>query len=184
MRTTNSLIVGLCKIKKFEDALHILHYVAIMGYPIAYAIYNTLNGGLCKVVQVEKSHILHKELLDQGHRPSHTISSILIDGFLRANNIEVASEIANEITKNGFTLVAANLNALINAMCKFDRVEHARKYLVEMKIPYIVSISHSLGVSSWLGMVYEAINQLEKIISKGLTHICYVVSTHQSFLKI
>ena len=89
-----------------------------------------------------------------------------------------------KVTKNCFTLVAANLNALINSMCKVDRVEHARKYLVEMKRPYIVSISHSLGVSSWLGMVYEAINQLEKIISKGLTHICYVVFTHQSFMQI
>ena len=108
----------------------------------------------------------------------------MIDGLLRTNNIELACEIANEITKNGFTLVAANLNALINAMCKVDRVEHARKYIVEMKRPYIVSISHSLGVYAWLGMVDEAIYQLEKIISKGLTHICYVVFTHQSFLQI
>ena len=61
MRTTNNLIMGLCKIKKIEDAIPILHYVAISGYPIASAIYNTLNGGLCKAIQVEKSHILHKE---------------------------------------------------------------------------------------------------------------------------
>ena len=155
-----------------------------MGYPIAYSFYNILNGGLCKVVQVEKSHILHKELLDQGHRPSHTISSILIDGLLRTNNIELAFEIANEITKNGFTLVDANLNALINAMCKVDRLDHARKYLVVMKTPYIVSISYSLAVFAWLGMVDEAIYQVEKIISKGLMHICYVVFTHQIFLQI
>ena len=121
MRTTDSLIVGLWKIKNIKDALHILHYVAIRGYPIASTIYNTLNGSLCKAGQVEKAHILHKVLLDQGHRLRNTFSSILIDGLLRTNNIELAGEIANEITKNGFTLVAANLNALINAMCKVDR---------------------------------------------------------------
>ena len=95
----------------------------------------------------------------------------MIDGLLRTNNIELACEIANEITKNGFTLVDANLNALIKSMCKVDRVEHAKKYLVGMTRPYIVSISHSLGVSAWLGMVDEVIYQLDKIISKGLTHI-------------
>ena len=76
MRTIDTLIVGLCKIKKIEDALYILHYVAIRGYHIASTIYNTLNGGLCKAGQVEKAHILRKELLDQGHRQSNTISSI------------------------------------------------------------------------------------------------------------
>ena len=67
MRNTDTLIVGLCKIKKIKYALHILHYVAIRGYPIASAIYNTLNGNLCKAGQVEKAHILQKVLLDQGH---------------------------------------------------------------------------------------------------------------------
>ena len=85
--------------KKIKDSLHILHYVVIRGYPIVSTIYNTLNGGLCKAGQVDKSHILHKELLDQGHRPSNTISSILIDGLLRTNNMELAYEIPNEITK-------------------------------------------------------------------------------------
>ena len=113
MRTTDALIVGLWKIKQIEDALHILHYVSIRGYPIASTIYNTLNGILCKAGQVEKAHRLHKVLLDQGHRLSNTISSILIDELLRTNNIELACEITNEITKNGFTLVVANFESIV-----------------------------------------------------------------------
>lgn len=184
MRTTNTLIVGLCKINDFEDALYILPSIAVRGYPVASAIYNTLIGGLCKVGQVKKAHILYNELLYQGHRPSNTISSILIDGLLklRTDNIELACETVNGITKNGFTLVAANLNALINTLCKAGRVKHARKYLMEMKKPYIGCYITFIGGFCMLGMVDEAVNQLEKISRKGLTHRA-IYALYSSLIK-
>jgi len=171
--------------KEFEDALHILHCIAIRDSSLDSAIYNILIGGLCKAGKLEKAHILYKKLLDKGHRPSNAISSTLINGHLRTDNIEVARETVNEITKNDFTKLAANLNALINALCKVGRVEHARMSLMEMKKPDIVCYITLIGGLCKLGMVDEAVNQLEKMISNGRTPAYALYSSLiKAFLQI
>ena len=82
--TYNSLINGLCKADKLQEALQLLDVMGKMGHQPNEITYNTLLNGFCRVGNLEKVRALLQELPEKGCRPKVVSYSTLINGLLQA----------------------------------------------------------------------------------------------------
>lgn len=130
--TFNSLMDGLCKGGRIQDAFTLLEDMKRAGCAPDVAVYNTLIDGLRKANKVEEAGQLLQEMQSSGCEPDTITFNILIDELCKGGRLDDAFKLFEEMTGKDCADIVT-YNSLLHGLCLVGRVDEAFKLFNEIR---------------------------------------------------
>ncbi|KAJ3697784.1 hypothetical protein LUZ61_001489 [Rhynchospora tenuis] len=120
--TYNTIMDGLCKMNKLQNAMKWLHKMISKGISPNIATYNILMDAHCKKGETDKVVELLDDMNSRGVQPNVVTYSTLIEGFCKTKELENAKECLREMVSRGISPSIVTWNIIIDAFCTTDDV--------------------------------------------------------------
>jgi pentatricopeptide repeat protein len=117
----NTLLNGLCKQKRSQEALDLLHRMAGDGgngkCPPDVVSYNTIIDGFLKVGEVGKAYSVFREMLGHGIPPNVVTYTSVIDGLCKVQEMHKAEEVFQHMFDKGVRPNSFTYCSLLHGFC-------------------------------------------------------------------
>ncbi|PSS29183.1 Pentatricopeptide repeat-containing protein [Actinidia chinensis var. chinensis] len=124
--TFNIVIRGLCRVGEVDKAFAFFNEMGSFGCLPDVITYVALINGLCRVGEADRGLELLREFqLGKGFSPDVITYTSVISGYCKLGNMEVASNIYDEMIKSGIKPTSVTFNVLIDGHGKNGDMSHA-----------------------------------------------------------
>jgi pentatricopeptide repeat protein len=128
----NTVICGLCKYKKLDDALNLLNDMVILGCKGKLLMYNNLIDELCKVDRLEESYKLFEKMKELCIFPTEFSYNSLFFCHSRRKDTSGALALIQEMCVHGYVPWVKHSTMLVKGLCVSGKTEEASMFLSEM----------------------------------------------------
>lgn len=128
----NTVICGLCKDKRLDDALNLINDMAIFGCKGKLLMYNNLIDELCKVDRLEESYKLFERMKGLNIFPTEFSYNSLFYGHSRRKDTSGALALIREMRVHGYIPWRKHCTMLVQQLCLNGRTGEAYMFLGEM----------------------------------------------------
>ncbi|KAI5068457.1 hypothetical protein GOP47_0016802 [Adiantum capillus-veneris] len=131
--TYNTLIDGLTKLKRMNDAYLLLGELIRSGYSSTSDSYNILMKGLCQEGRVNEAYCLMSNMLRNGCRPTVVTHNIMIDGMCKIGKVEDAAKILGAMHEFECSPDTHTYTVMINGYTEAGQMDKAWSLFLELK---------------------------------------------------
>jgi pentatricopeptide repeat protein len=131
--TYSTVIDGLMKNGKSNEAIALLHEMKELGIPVNTVTYNSIIDGLMKAGKTEEAVKVLLEMKAVGVIATTVTYTSIIDGLMKAGKTEEAMKLLLEMKRVGVVADTVTYTSIIDGLMKGGKTEEAMKMLLEMK---------------------------------------------------
>nr|UPT49710.1 pentatricopeptide repeat protein AaPPR1223 [Agave angustifolia] len=128
----NGLILELCKVGKFEEAVEIVKVVENRKLRCIDESYYIMVKALCDVHRVNEACDLFERMVFLGLRPKTSVYNSIIRAYCKFGNVDEAGKYFRIMNKRRCEPDCATYTMLIHAHCSIQNWETAHELLIEM----------------------------------------------------
>ncbi|XWS32125.1 hypothetical protein CRYUN_Cryun23aG0134100 [Craigia yunnanensis] len=122
-----SLISGLCKAGRMDDASNVLSKLKEAGFHPDIVCYNALVSGFCEKNKIDKAYEIIKEMEEAGMKPDSVSYNTSIAYFCKIGDSALARRVMKLMITEGIVPTIATYGALIHAYCLNQNIMEAMK---------------------------------------------------------
>lgn len=132
--TYSTLISGLCRAGRIEEAWGVLDKMEEMKCPPTVRCYTSLVLGYCNDGRIDEARHLVDRMESFGCRPDAVTYTILIDAMCKRGEVEDARKVLGESGLKGWRPNQVTYNVFIHGLCKVGRIDEAFRELDAMRV--------------------------------------------------
>ncbi|KAL7235860.1 hypothetical protein ACSBR1_019195 [Camellia fascicularis] len=176
--TFNIVIRGLCRVGEVEKAFGFFNDMESFGCLPDVITYNTLINGFCRVGEADRGLELLREI-QSGNRfsPDVVTFTSVISGFCKSGNMELASNIFDEMVSSGIKPSLVTFNVLIDGFGKNGDMSSALNIYDKMLFlgchPDVVTFTSLIDGNCRSGQVDKGLRLWDEMYVKNLTPNVY-----------
>ncbi|KAK9093165.1 hypothetical protein Syun_028076 [Stephania yunnanensis] len=123
--TYNTLVYGLSKVGRVEEARKFLGLMAEMGHFPDTVTYTSLMNGICQKGEALGALALLGEMEERGCSPNSCTYNTLLHGLCKGKLLEKGMELYELMKSNGMKLELASYATFVRALCREERIAEA-----------------------------------------------------------
>ncbi|XP_076934343.1 uncharacterized protein LOC143600583, partial [Bidens hawaiensis] len=128
----NSIINGLCKLGRWEEASMMLKEMEDERISPNCQTFSILVDAFCKKGMVEEAEAIIDTMVERGLVPTIVTYNTLVDGYCLPGEISKAKTVFDLLTFKGLVSDAVTYSSLLNGYCKNLKIEEAMNMFREM----------------------------------------------------
>ncbi|XVE60049.1 hypothetical protein DITRI_Ditri05aG0095700 [Diplodiscus trichospermus] len=129
----SSVVRGLCRIKKVDEAKNLILKMIAQGPPPGNAVLNSVINGYSKAGDMDQAKEMIKLMEDRGLKPDVYTYTVVMSGYANGGQMDQASEVLSEAKEKHTKLSPVTYHTLIRGYCKLEEFDKALKLLTDMK---------------------------------------------------
>ncbi|KAL6964338.1 hypothetical protein U1Q18_035393 [Sarracenia purpurea var. burkii] len=171
--TFNIVIRGLCRIGDVEKALEFFYDMGVFSCLPDVRTYNAIINGLCRVGKVDRGMELLRESKSRNDfSPDVATYTSVISGYCKLGNMEVASNVYDEMINSGVKPSLVTFNVLIDGFGKNDDISSALNIYEKMLsmgfLPDVVTFTSLLYGYCRTGQVDQGLRLWDEMNKRNL----------------
>ncbi|KAM7267743.1 hypothetical protein ACFE04_009909 [Oxalis oulophora] len=179
--TMNTVINGLCKFERIEEAIKILDDMIIGKFCSPDVVtFTTIISGLLSSGRFEDALVLFFDVMPQkGVRPGVVTHNAVLRGLFKLKQSDKAMTIFNRMIVESVTADKATYAIVIDGLCECERVEEAKSFWNDVIWPSKIHDNYVYAAIikglCLLGKFNEACHFLYELVDSGVTpnNVCY-----------
>ncbi|KAL9246116.1 hypothetical protein vseg_019691 [Gypsophila vaccaria] len=173
--TLNTVISGLCKMGRIQDAMEVFHDMLTAKFSEPDTVtFTTVIGGLLNLGEVKEALILlHEKMPERCLRPNVVTYNVVLRGLFKLEKSNEAMEIYKTMVTQGINADSTTFTIVIDGLCEAGRLAEAQRFWEEVVWPSRVhddfvyaSILKGLSRS---GRLEEACHFLYELVDSGVS---------------